>query len=169
MSESDRADGDAYDPDADPTEFGEPQYCAYTDYEHGDPVEGFPATGEDATGLERAVWDAVYEVEDPEMPVSVVDLGLIYGIEVVPVTSEEGENRGNGEAGSTETVARVYMTLTYTGCPARDMLQDDVRRAAASPDGVDRAEIELVWSPPWRVEFVTDAGRESLREFGVSL
>ena len=155
MSESDRVDGG---------EPQEPQYCAYTDYEHGDPVEGIPATGEDATGLERAVWDAVYEVEDPEMPVSVVDLGLVYGIEVVPE-----ERDGASGSDGTETVARVYMTLTYTGCPAREMLQDDVRRAAGSPEGVDRAEVELVWSPPWRVEFVTEAGRESLREFGVSL
>ncbi len=139
-----------------------PTYCAYTDYSPGKPAaeQGIPATGEGSEGLERAVWDALYEVEDPEMPVSVVDLGLVYGVLVEDVTDDE---RG------TETVARVRMTLTYTGCPARSMLTGDVEDAAASPPVIDRGEVELVWSPEWSVEFVTEAGREDLREFGVSI
>jgi metal-sulfur cluster biosynthetic enzyme len=131
---------------------GAPRYCGYTDYEFGevDP-EDLPATGEGATGVERAVWDALYEVEDPEMPVSIVDLGLIYGVAV-----EDGE-------------AKVRMTLTYTGCPARDMLLGDVEEAAASVAGVDSAAVELVWSPEWSLNLVTEAGKQSLREFGVSI
>ena len=137
------------------TEFDEeagPRYCGYTTYEFGemDP-EDLPATGEGATGVERAVWDALYEVEDPEMPVSVVDLGLIYGVEIEADT------------------AYVRMTLTYTGCPARDMLLSDVEEAAASAEGVESAEVELVWSPEWSLNLVTDAGKEALREFGVSI
>jgi metal-sulfur cluster biosynthetic enzyme len=138
---------------ADPLDAG-PDYCAYTEYEAGPDPEGLPATGADSEGVERAVWDALSAVEDPEMPVSVVDLGLIYGVEIC-----EGE----------ETVARVRMTLTYTGCPARSMLTDDVATAAASPEAVDRADVELVWSPEWSVEMVTEAGRADLREFGVSI
>lgn len=129
----------------------DPEYCAHTEYTAGPPVDDLPATGEDATGLEADVWAALYEVEDPEMPVSVVDLGLIYG-----VTVEEG-------------VATVSMTLTYTGCPARDILTDEVAAAAASPEGIEDATVELVWSPDWSVELVTEDGRESLREFGVSI
>ena len=134
-----------------PDESG-PRYCGYTAYEFGevDP-EDLPATGEGATGVERAVWDALYEVEDPEMPVSIVDLGLVYGVAV-----EDGE-------------AKVRMTLTYTGCPARDMLLGDVEEAAASAEGVDSAAVELVWSPEWSLNLVTDAGKEALREFGVSI
>jgi metal-sulfur cluster biosynthetic enzyme len=128
-----------------------PSYCAYTEYEHGVAVEEFPATGADAEGLEAAVWERLYEVEDPEMPVSVVDLGLIYD-----VTVEDG-------------TATVTMTLTYTGCPARDYLTEDVRQAAARAEGVDDAEVELVWSPEWSLEMVTEAGKADLREFGVSV
>ena len=138
-------------PEVDVDVEGGPSYCTYTEYEHGVAVEELPATGEGAEGVEAAVWEGLYEVEDPEMPISVVDLGLIYD-----VTVEDG-------------VATVTMTLTYTGCPARDYLQEDVRQAAARPEGVEAAEVELVWSPEWNLEMVTDAGKADLREFGVSV
>lgn len=145
---------------SDPTDFEQfddvedlasPSYCAYTEYEHGVDPEDLPATGEGAEGVEADVFEELYEVEDPEMPISVVDLGLIYG-----VTVEEGH-------------ATVTMTLTYTGCPARDYLQEDVRQAAERAEGVDSAEVELVWSPEWNLELVTEAGKDDLREFGVSV
>lgn len=129
----------------------EPRYCGYTEYEAGPDPADLPATGADATGVERRVWEALREVEDPEMPISVVDLGLIYGVRV------DGDT------------ARVRMTLTYTGCPARDMLLEDVEAAAAGADGIADARVDLVWSPPWNVNLVTEEGRESLREFGVSV
>lgn len=130
-----------------------PDYCAYTSYEHGTVPDDadLPATGEGAEGVERAIWERLYEIEDPEMPVSIVDLGLVYGVEVV-----DGR-------------ARVLMTLTYTGCPARDLLQSQVAEAAARADGVEEASVELVWSPEWTLEMVTEAGRQRLREFGVSV
>ena len=128
-----------------------PEYCAHTSYEEAEAHESYSRTGEGATGVEARVWDTLREVEDPEMPVSVVDLGLVYGVSV-----EDGH-------------ATVRFTLTHTGCPARDYLLSDVERAARRVEGVDSADVELVWSPPWTVEMVTDAGRESLREFGVSV
>lgn len=130
-----------------------PRYCAYTEYRRGtdsDP-EKLPATGEDAEGVEAVVWNELYEVEDPEMPISVVDLGLIYGVE------------------ATDGRATVTMTLTYTGCPARDYLQAAVRRAAERAQGVDAAEVRLVWSPEWSLEMVTDRGKADLREFGLGV
>jgi len=140
---------------SDPLEVDEPRYCGYTEYVDGPEAEELPNTGAGATGIEGAVWDAVASVEDPEMPVSVVELGLVYG---VGVTETDGR-----------TEATVRMTLTYTGCPAREMLTGDVREAAASVDGVDAARVELVWSPPWNLSMVSETGRESLREFGVSI
>jgi len=125
--------------------------CGYTEYREGPAIDELPATGTDATGIDAAVWDALYAVEDPEMPVSIVDLGLIYDVGV-----EDG-------------LARVDMTLTYSGCPARDMLQSDVREAIEAVDGVDDVDINLVWSPEWSVELVTESGKESLREFGLSV
>lgn len=132
--------------------------CAYTDYEAGEVPEEYPKTGEGAEGVAAEVWAALYEVEDPEMPISVVDLGLVYDVHV------DGE--GDPDARTTVT---VEMTLTYTGCPARDMLTNDVRCAALSAPGVDDATVELRYSPPWNVNMVTEAGRERLREFGLSV
>lgn len=132
-------------------EIEETAYCAHTEYDPGESVADLPNTGENASGIERSVWAALFEVEDPEMPISVVDLGLIYGVEV-----EDGH-------------VTIEMTLTYTGCPARKMLCEDIREAATSVDGINESEIRLVWSPEWSIEFVTDAGKNDLREFGVSI
>jgi metal-sulfur cluster biosynthetic enzyme len=129
--------------------------CAYTEYERGEAPEEYPKTGEDAEGVEADIWEALYGVEDPEMPVSIVDLGLIYGVDVTE--TDDGTQR-----------AVVEMTLTYSGCPARDMLQNDVRCAALSA-GVDEVEVDLRYSPNWNVNMVTEAGREDLREFGLSV
>jgi len=127
--------------------------CAYTEYEYVDAAaaDELPATGEDATGVERAVWDALYDVEDPEMPVSIVDLGLLYGVSV-----EDGH-------------ADVDMTLTYSGCPAREMLLGEVEERVASVDGVDDVSLRLVWNPPWGLEMVTEQGKSDLNEFGLSV
>lgn len=129
----------------------EPSACAYTEYREGEIAEELPATGTDAEGTERDVWDALYAIEDPEMPVSIVDLGLIYGVEV--------EDR----------VAHIEMTLTYTGCPAREMLMEEITADVASVDGIDEVDLRLVWSPGWTVDMVTEQGRDSLREFGLSV
>lgn len=153
--ESGRGSNPAPRPDSDgdvqTTVRDEPTACQYTDYSSGPSVQNLPATGEGATGVERDVWDALSEVQDPEMPISIVDLGLIYGVTV------------------TGGQARVTMTLTYTGCPAREMLRSSVTDTVAGVDGVESVDLELVWSPPWSVEMVTEAGREDLREFGVSI
>lgn len=130
----------------------EATYCAYTDYtQDGPAVEKLPATGEDSDGIEHRVWNALYEIEDPEMPISIVDLGLIY------VVSVENSH------------ATVDMTLTYTGCPARKMLTEDVENAVREVEEVETAKVRLVWSPAWSLEMVTEQGREDLREFGLSV
>ena len=97
---------------------------------------------------EEEVRDALREVLDPEYPISLVDLGLIRGIEV----------RGN----------KVGIELTYTcmGCPAMDMIQDDVRERLLEMDGIDEVEIEVVW-PTWTREDITPLGRKQLKDVGV--
>ncbi|QLG62606.1 1,2-phenylacetyl-CoA epoxidase subunit PaaD [Halorarum salinum] len=127
--------------------------CSHTDYGSGESSDEYPKTGEGATGTEADVWDALYGVEDPEMPVSVVDLGLVYGVEVDEPTDH----------------CVVELTLTYSGCPARDLLMNDVRCAAMTAEGVADAEVRLRYSPQWNVEMVTERGREHLREFGLSV
>ena len=129
----------------------EPTPCAYTEYNEGEGVPDLPATGEDADGLEADVWEVLYEIEDPEMPISIVDLGLIYGVDVV------------------DGVATVDMTLTYSGCPARDMLTDEIEERVETIEGVDGLQLRLVWSPEWSLEMVTEQGREDLEEFGLAV
>ena len=135
----------------DPAPDSDSEYCAYTDYTEGEEIKGLPATGEGTEGTERDVWDALYDVQDPEMPISIVDLGLIYGVTV------DGDH------------ATIDMTLTYTGCPARDMLRDEIREAVAGVSGIESVDLRLVWSPGWSIEMVTDQGEEDLREFGLSI
>ncbi len=154
---------------SDPQEFdidSEPTACTYTDYsETGRSPEDLPATGEGATGLERRVWDALYDIEDPEMPISIVDLGLIYGVECE--TPEESRDEGGNDAA--EANVTVIMTLTYTGCPARKMLTEEIADEVAAVEGVSDADLELVWNPPWSIEMVTEQGKDDLREFGLSI
>ena len=134
----------------------DPALCAYTEYVEGEEVEDLPATGEDAAGIEADVWDALYGVEDPEMPVSIVDLGLIYGVEVTERV-DEGHH------------AEVLMTLTYSGCPARDMLTDEVERTVADVAEIESVDLRLVWSPEWSIEMVTEQGKADLNDFGLSV
>jgi len=143
---------DVYDPNEDePYTSYEGALCSYTEYREGPPVEDLPATGDGAEGIEADVWEALYGIDDPEMPISIVDLGLIYDVAV------------------DDAVARVDMTLTYSGCPAREMLLGQVERDVTAIDGVDEVELRLVWSPEWSLELVTDRGKADLKEFGLSV
>lgn len=94
------------------------------------------------------VRDALREVLDPEYPISLVDLGLIRGIEV------------NGNR------AGIKLTYTCMGCPAMDMIQDDVRERLLLMDGIDDVEIEVVW-PTWSKNDITPLGRKQLKQVGV--
>lgn len=125
--------------------------CPHTEYRQGEDHPAIPNTGEDATGVEAAVWQALREVEDPEMPVSIVDLGLIYGVDV-----------GEG-------IARVDLTLTYSGCPARDFIVQEIEWRLGQLDAIESVDVNLVWYPPWSIENVTPAGQEALERFGLSV
>jgi metal-sulfur cluster biosynthetic enzyme len=91
---------------------------------------------------------ALREVLDPEYPISLVDLGLIRGIEV------DG------------TTARIKLTYTCMGCPAMDMIQEDIQERLLQMEGIDEVEIEVVWDS-WSRKDITPLGRERLREVGV--
>jgi metal-sulfur cluster biosynthetic enzyme len=100
--------------------------------------ENFVAAG---VTVEEA-WDALREVFDPEYPISLVDLGLIRGVEV------EGAK------------AKIKLTYTCMGCPAMDMIQDDVS------DRLLEIDIEVVWET-WSKKDITPLGKRQLREVGV--
>ena len=97
---------------------------------------------------EGEVRDALREVLDPEYPISLVDLGLIRGIEV------EGRK------------AEIKLTYTCMGCPAMEMIQDDVKDRLLEMDGIDEVDIEVVWET-WSRKDITPLGKRQLREVGV--
>jgi len=106
----------------------------------------------DTEALRNAVLESLKAVHDPEIPVNIVDLGLVYEVRV----EEDG-------------AVEVDMTLTSMGCPVQDMIQSDAEMAVMRVDGVNRATVEFVWSPPWGMDKVTDDGRKQLRMFGFSV
>lgn len=99
---------------------------------------------------EDDVFEAMRDVVDPELGINVVDLGLVYGVQV---------DEGN--------VATLDMTLTSAACPLTDVIEDQTR-AALSPV-VSDFRINWVWMPPWGPDKITDDGREMLRALGFNL
>ena len=101
--------------------------------------------------LQSRVWAALAEINDPEMPVNLVDLGLIYGVEVLQGT--------------------VHLRLTFTamGCPATDMRMSDIRERLLAEPGVQSVAIDVVWDPPWTSARLTPDGREALLAWGLSV
>ena len=89
------------------------------------------------------------EVLDPEIPISVVDLGLIYGARM-----EEG-------------TAHVELTFTATACPCMEFIREDVSDRLLQEEWVDGVEIHEVWDPPWSTDLITDEGRATLKRLGV--
>lgn len=106
----------------------------------------------DKERLREEVLEALKVVRDPEIPVNVVDLGLIYGVDI----SEDG-------------AVEIDMTLTSMGCPVQDMIQADAELAAMKVEGVRRVNVEFVWSPPWSPEKMTEDGKKQMRMFGFNL
>jgi metal-sulfur cluster biosynthetic enzyme len=104
-----------------------------------------------ATARISRYWDALKDVEDPEIPISVVDMGLIVDI------------RADGPA------VEVDLTLTAMGCPAVDMIVEGIEeRLLAEPD-VTAVKATVVWEPIWTKERLTPDGAMAMREWGISV
>ncbi|MCR8895340.1 metal-sulfur cluster assembly factor [Gordonia sp. GONU] len=121
-----------------------------------------PATDTTATGTPAApstslpavedVEEAMRDVVDPELGINVVDLGLVYGIEVTD-----------------DAVAKIDMTLTSAACPLTDVIEDQSRGALVNSGLCTDLEINWVWLPPWGPDKITDDGREQLRALGFTV
>jgi len=107
----------------------------------------------DADGVIDRLWAALRDVEDPEIPVSVVDMGLIVSIDYA----------------AREKVASLQITYTAMGCPAMDMIQDDIRARLLREEGVERVDIDVVWDPVWTPSRLSRAARGRMREIGLGL
>lgn len=99
--------------------------------------------------LEKQVWDALKTCYDPEIPVNIVDLGLIYDCHLTP-------------AGENSFKADVKMTLTAPGCGMGPMLAQDVQNKLLNLEPIDEANVELVWDPPWNQGMMTEAAKLQL-------
>jgi FeS assembly SUF system protein len=97
---------------------------------------------------EQAVIDAVATVYDPEIPVNIYELGLIYAIDI--------EDDG---------AIKVAMTLTAPGCPAAQELPEQVRQAILSVPGVTRCDVAVVWDPPWDPSRMSEEARLAVNMF----
>jgi len=99
--------------------------------------------------LEKEIWNQLRSCYDPEIPVNIVDLGLIYDCHLTPL---------NGSSFK----ADVKMTLTAPGCGMGPMLAQDVQNKLLSLEGVDDVTVELVWDPPWNQGMMTEAAKLQL-------
>ena len=103
------------------------------------------------SAAETSLWAALAEVQDPEMPIGLVDLGLIYGVE------RDGR--------------RVVVDLTFTamGCPATEFILDDIRERLLREPGVEEVSVRVVWDPPWTAARLTPEGRDALQLWGLAV
>ena len=99
--------------------------------------------------LEKKVWEALKTCYDPEIPVNIVDLGLIYDCHLTPIGAENFK-------------ADVKMTLTAPGCGMGPVLAQDVQNKLVSLEPIDEANVELVWDPPWNQGMMTEAAKLQL-------
>jgi probable FeS assembly SUF system protein SufT len=99
--------------------------------------------------LEKEIWNQLRSCYDPEIPVNIVDLGLIYDCHITPLAS--GSHK-----------VEVKMTLTAPGCGMGPVLAQDVQNRVISLEGVDDVAVELVWDPPWNQGMMTEAAKLQL-------
>ena len=103
--------------------------------------------------VEARLWEALRHVEDPEIPVSVVGMGLIVSLAYQPA----------------ERRASLQLTFTAMGCPAMEFIEDDIREALLTDPDVDEVEIEVVWDPVWTKDRLRADARSRMRELGIAV
>ena len=114
-------------------------------------IDGAPKSESSGNGDvdEKMVWDQLKQCFDPEIPVNIVDLGLVYDCQLTK----------RPEGG---TKVDVKMTLTAPGCGMGPAIAHDAQSKILTIDGVDEADVQLVWDPPWNQNMISEAGRMKL-------
>ncbi len=103
----------------------------------------------------EAIMDVLREIHDPEMPISIVDLGLVENIRV----------ESNGEAAGVS----IDILPTFVGCPALPMIENEIRTKVGAVEGVGEVSVQFIYDPPWTVDRISDEGRQSLAAHGVTV
>ncbi|MGA2015952.1 MAG: putative Fe-S cluster assembly protein SufT [Opitutaceae bacterium] len=121
--------------------------------EHASSIEGYARPDEGAAPAgdfnEKAVWDAMRTCFDPEIPVNIVDLGLVYDLSIEKTPS--GAN-----------AVDVKMTLTAPGCGMGPVIAEDARKKIAALPNVESARVHIVWDPIWNPRMISEEGRRAL-------
>jgi len=102
-----------------------------------------------STVTPEAVRDSLKQCMDPEVPLNIVDMGLIYGIDVTPTND-----------------VNIKMTMTTQGCPLHDTLIQDVTRYTKKVSGVNNVKVDIVWDPPWTMDKMSDDAKQILKDMG---
>lgn len=102
----------------------------------------------------EAILEALRSIDDPEMPISIVDLGLVEAVQIEP-----------GEPAA----VRIDLLPTFVGCHALPAIEAEVRKRVAALPGVGKVEVRFQFDPPWTVDRISPAGRESLRRTGITV
>jgi len=138
-------------------------FTVITPYGYMARVEGkdADAIGEEAVSLdaeaaggksvEELAWEQLKTCYDPEIPVNIVDLGLVYKCEVTRLSDAEGDNR-----------VEVRFTLTAPGCGMGDVLREDIRAKLAAIPGIREADVQVLFDPPWNMSMMSDAAKLQL-------
>lgn len=113
------------------------------------PAEQTAAPAEGPEGVEKLVWDQLRTCYDPEIPVNIVELGLVYSCVVTP--REAGGYR-----------VEIRFTLTAPGCGMGEWLKQDVQAKVSSLPGVEEVDVEVVFDPPWNQSMMSEAARLEL-------
>jgi probable FeS assembly SUF system protein SufT len=108
-----------------------------------------PTPGDGKPPAEPLLWEALKTVFDPEIPVNIVDLGLIYDLQI----KDLGENRYGVD---------VQMTLTAPGCGMGPAIAEDARARLAAVPGVSEAKVDILWDPPWTQDRISEEGKMQL-------
>ena len=104
-----------------------------------------------AQEVEARLWTALRDVEDPEIPISVVGMGLIVSVDY----------------DATTRTAALRITYTAMGCPAMEFIEEDIREACLADPEVDAVDIEVVWDPVWTKSRIRAEARDTMRQLGI--
>ncbi|MGZ4166448.1 MAG: metal-sulfur cluster assembly factor [Solirubrobacteraceae bacterium] len=104
-----------------------------------------------AEAVNARIWEALRRVEDPEIPVSVLGMGLIVSVAYAPEARR----------------ADLQITFTSMGCPATEFIEEDITRALLADPDIDAVDIEVVWDPVWTKDRIRADARETMRQLGI--
>ena len=110
-----------------------------------------PAWDSPPESVEEIAWRALHEVSDPEFPISLPDLGLIYSV------SADG------------SAVQVAVSFTASACPCIEFIKWDIRDRLLLEEAIESVDVEVTWDPPWTVDRISERGRRALRRAGVSV